>query len=318
MSGKKAKGIDAIGPIEIQRLPAPARQELADLYAMVERTGFWPPQIFAVLGAVAPKPKGGDRILGQLPFFMKLWSKIRYPLSERWSSELAEFWDSAVKGSSALQAALVRRCMDECCHALSIASGTILLDIEKFYDSISIPLVCQAGLRQDFLAITLAMELQMFLAPRHLRERKWASRSILPYRSLVAGSPHGGKLDKAMLGPVLQEAHQRYQLNVMMRTFVDDTVIRAEGTVEGVSDTLISAGGFIGRKSLMMLAWLFLTKLLLLAMENIQDSCCWAEGPRHTSQVCGHCGGPWRRYRRRTSSHQAQSQEQNGTSHKQI
>eukprot|EP00959_Pyramimonas_sp_CCMP1952_P140850 2947808-Pyramimonas_sp.AAC.1 len=28
------------------------------------------------MGAVAPKPKGGDRILGQLPFLMMLWSKI--------------------------------------------------------------------------------------------------------------------------------------------------------------------------------------------------------------------------------------------------
>eukprot|EP00959_Pyramimonas_sp_CCMP1952_P005689 119277-Pyramimonas_sp.AAC.1 len=67
----------------------------------------WPPQLFAVPGAVAPKAKGGDRVLGQLPFFMKLWSKIRYPLSEEWSEGLSEFGGTAIRGSSSLQAALV-------------------------------------------------------------------------------------------------------------------------------------------------------------------------------------------------------------------
>eukprot|EP00959_Pyramimonas_sp_CCMP1952_P054385 1137346-Pyramimonas_sp.AAC.1 len=95
-----------MGPIEIQRLPKPARRELVAIYETIEARVMWPAQVFAVMGAVAPKPKGGDRILGQLPFLMKLWSKIRYPLSERWSEDLAEFWDTAVRGSSSLQAAL--------------------------------------------------------------------------------------------------------------------------------------------------------------------------------------------------------------------
>eukprot|EP00959_Pyramimonas_sp_CCMP1952_P007693 160579-Pyramimonas_sp.AAC.1 len=58
LSGKKAKGIDAMGPPEVQRLPAPARRELVELYAKLERDGIWPPQLFAVVGAVAPKPRG--------------------------------------------------------------------------------------------------------------------------------------------------------------------------------------------------------------------------------------------------------------------
>eukprot|EP00959_Pyramimonas_sp_CCMP1952_P376200 7879877-Pyramimonas_sp.AAC.1 len=173
---------------------------------------------------------------------MKLWSKIRYPLLEEWSEGLSEFWDTAVRGSSSLQAALVRCCMDECCSIMNIASGTILLDLEKFYDSISSPLLCKAGLRQGFPAIILALELQMSPAPRYLRERQWASREILPTKSLVAGSPHGGKLAKAMLGPLLHSAHLRFQHSIMMRTSIDDTIIRAKGTARAVTDTLIQAG----------------------------------------------------------------------------
>eukprot|EP00959_Pyramimonas_sp_CCMP1952_P067963 1418516-Pyramimonas_sp.AAC.1 len=47
LNAKKAKGIDAMGPIEVQRLPAPARQELVQLYNRVEDEGMWPPQLFA-------------------------------------------------------------------------------------------------------------------------------------------------------------------------------------------------------------------------------------------------------------------------------
>ena len=57
LSRSKAKGIDNIGPIEVQRLPEDARLELVQLLNRVEETGCWPRQIFATLGAVAPKAK---------------------------------------------------------------------------------------------------------------------------------------------------------------------------------------------------------------------------------------------------------------------
>ena len=65
--------------------------------------------------------------------------------------------------------------------------------------------------------------------------------------SLLAGSPHGGKLAKAMLGANMQSAHAQYWLSIMVRTFVDDAVIRAEGTVAVATDALISAGGYLGQ-----------------------------------------------------------------------
>ena len=58
MNGKKAKGVDAMGPIEVQRLPPEARQELLGLLQQVEQLGEWPHQLSMVIGAVAPKPKG--------------------------------------------------------------------------------------------------------------------------------------------------------------------------------------------------------------------------------------------------------------------
>ncbi|CAK0907803.1 unnamed protein product, partial [Prorocentrum cordatum] len=229
-------GDPSAGEAEVQRLPRPGREELVHIHDC-EKLVMWPFQFFAVVGAVAPKPTGGDRILGQLPFVMKAWSKLRCPLCESWCDELAEFWDTAVRKSSALQASLTRAIMDECCSFLGITVGAILLDLGKFYDRISMPLLCVACMKQGFPAITLTMELHMYLAPRYLREGQWLSKAITVGKSVAAGSPHGGELVKAMLGPPLQAAHQRYQLSIMMRTFVDDTIIRTEGTESNVEST---------------------------------------------------------------------------------
>ncbi|CAK0869093.1 unnamed protein product, partial [Prorocentrum cordatum] len=240
----QAEGIDAVGRVEVQRLPAPARQDLVSLRA---RDGKKSARLFAALGAVAPQPKGGGRIPGQLPFLMKLWSKMRDRFSEGWSDRLAEFRGAAARGSSPLQAAIVRSCMGDCCPILFDSSAAILLDLEELNDSISMPVLRKAGLRQGSPAIIVAVELQMFPAPRYLRGRRRVSRDILPAKSLVAGSPRGGKLAKAVQGPILYDAHLRYQRSIVIRTFIDDAAIRVEGTVRSGADALIEAGGFAGR-----------------------------------------------------------------------
>eukprot|EP00959_Pyramimonas_sp_CCMP1952_P337660 7071025-Pyramimonas_sp.AAC.1 len=67
------------------------------------------------------------------------------------------------------------------------------------------------------------------MAPRHLKDQNSISKQILPRRSVVAGSLNGGRLAKAFLGPILQQAQQRFEGRIMLRTFVDDTVLRVEG-----------------------------------------------------------------------------------------
>ena len=131
--------------------------------------------------------------------------------------------------------------MDETARTLGISCGTLLLDLAEFYDSISIPVLVRHALAQKFPAIVLRMELHLSLAPRFLKERKWLSREILPWRSLVAGSPHGAQLAKAFLGPLLHQAQLNYQARIGLWTYVDDTAVRSQGTV-AVTDRRIRAG----------------------------------------------------------------------------
>eukprot|EP00959_Pyramimonas_sp_CCMP1952_P031254 655088-Pyramimonas_sp.AAC.1 len=73
------------------------------------------------------------------------------------------------------------------------------------------------------------MEVQLYAGPRHLRQRAWLGRRLQPERSVVAGSVHGGKLAKVMLGPVIARAHRACE-RAQLWTLIDDTVIRSAGT----------------------------------------------------------------------------------------
>eukprot|EP00959_Pyramimonas_sp_CCMP1952_P157972 3303239-Pyramimonas_sp.AAC.1 len=65
----------------------------------------------------------------------KTWSQIRSSITSQWSDGLSAFWDTAIRGSSALRAAMLRSLMDEASATFRVSSATVL-DIAKFYDSI--------------------------------------------------------------------------------------------------------------------------------------------------------------------------------------
>ena len=67
-----------------------------------------------------------------------------------------------------------------------------------------------------------------------------ASEVIHPTRSLVAGSPHGVRSAKLFLRPLLQRAQARADF-VTSWTFIDDAVLRSEGTATQVETCLVRA-----------------------------------------------------------------------------
>ncbi|CAK0804577.1 unnamed protein product, partial [Prorocentrum cordatum] len=77
LRAKKRKGADATGPVEVQRLPDEATEELKGFHAAIETHYMWLGQVSVVIGAVALKRRGGDRVLGLLRFLVKLWAKVR-------------------------------------------------------------------------------------------------------------------------------------------------------------------------------------------------------------------------------------------------
>ena len=120
------------------RLPPEGREELRQLLVECERRGCWPRQLLGVIGATLPKSAGGERIIGMLPLPPKVWSRARSSVTSSWTDGLGAFWDSAIRGSSALRAALLRAVMDETGMELGVAASTLYMDVDNFYDLVSL------------------------------------------------------------------------------------------------------------------------------------------------------------------------------------
>ncbi|CAK0811743.1 unnamed protein product, partial [Prorocentrum cordatum] len=76
---KKAKGVDALSPLDIQRQPDAARQAFVDTLNAIEAAGVWPSSLSSVLGAAIPKEAGGCRVLGLVPMPQKAGLQIGFP-----------------------------------------------------------------------------------------------------------------------------------------------------------------------------------------------------------------------------------------------
>ncbi|CAK0899956.1 unnamed protein product [Prorocentrum cordatum] len=99
LPAKKAKGVDVLNPIDIQRQPLVARQCLVDILNNIEQAGAWPSPLSSVLGAAIPKGAGGNRVLGLVPTPHKVWSKVvkwkdvRGPIAAVQATLLQIGWD---------------------------------------------------------------------------------------------------------------------------------------------------------------------------------------------------------------------------------
>ena len=131
--------MDWWAPREAEALPPEAIEELVTLLRASERKCTFPLQVLCNIIALISKPKGGDRPIGLACFLYCVWSIIRAPPTVQWDERKAGFWDDAVRGSSALQATLLRRAKAEAAILGGKHCGELCWDMEKFYDSV--PLV---------------------------------------------------------------------------------------------------------------------------------------------------------------------------------
>eukprot|EP00959_Pyramimonas_sp_CCMP1952_P013939 294860-Pyramimonas_sp.AAC.1 len=87
MKTKAGLGVDRLTPIDFERLPDSALEELSGIYEAIEASVSWPWQLLVCLGRLLPKKSSGDRVIGILPMFCRLWSLARDDLSKQWSRD---------------------------------------------------------------------------------------------------------------------------------------------------------------------------------------------------------------------------------------
>ena len=106
-------GLDWWAPRELKNLSVESIKKLTNIMNRSERVMAPPVQSLLSLIALIPKPIKGDRPVVLASMWFVLWSALRSPEVDPWEAEFVEHWDSAIRGSSALRAALRRRLFDE-------------------------------------------------------------------------------------------------------------------------------------------------------------------------------------------------------------
>eukprot|EP00959_Pyramimonas_sp_CCMP1952_P341498 7153725-Pyramimonas_sp.AAC.1 len=115
---------------------------------------------------------------------IRIWSRMRSGVVESWTQQREDHWGTALRGSSALRAALLSATLDETGHAMGIAHAGLFADMEQFYDSLDPGWLIDTGIKLDFSPTVMSMEVEAFLRPRHLKHTEWIGPRIDPTCSI--------------------------------------------------------------------------------------------------------------------------------------
>ena len=153
------------------------------------------------------KPNGGIRPIALMPMLYRLWTKIRKVNIGQWESVHGGPWDAALKGSSALRAAVYGTFFDELCSEEDRYIASILYDMEKFYDNISIPKLLGEAEQLDYPAHAMSMGIQMHMAPRLIKARDCYCYAPLPSNGIIAGCTQSNSFARVLLHRLMDTAN---------------------------------------------------------------------------------------------------------------
>ena len=117
----------------------------------------------------------------------RLWTKVRRPQLDSWESAWAGPWDAAVKGSSALRAAILGMLQDEVAVYRGRNTLTTLWDEEKIDDNIDVVQLINKAEPLEYPFCILVLGLQLHMSPRGLKCYKHCPGLVLPRNGIIAG-----------------------------------------------------------------------------------------------------------------------------------
>ena len=115
------------------------------------------------------------------------FGKIRLPEVDAWEQAWAGPWDAAVKGSSALRAAILNLLQDEVAVYRGRHTLTTLWDEENFYDNMDVVQLMDKSVEVDYPLDILIPGLQLHMSPRGLKCYDHCPGVVLPRNGIIAG-----------------------------------------------------------------------------------------------------------------------------------
>ena len=101
-------GWDKLHPKAIRRISDSLLNLLVRIMVQCELAGTWPAMVALVLIALLPKPEGGYRPIGLIPFLPRLWMRARKGIASKWEQSNARPFLFVGKGTGADVAAWIQ------------------------------------------------------------------------------------------------------------------------------------------------------------------------------------------------------------------
>ena len=125
-------GADRWRARDLANLPLQAFSAPSGFLETCERELAWPPQWMAIYTSLLPKSEIDERPIAVAPLLFSLWCKARGHEADESCSARAGFWDTAVRGNSALRAGIQRMLMNETIQWLQYRFAMVCWDLESF------------------------------------------------------------------------------------------------------------------------------------------------------------------------------------------
>ena len=229
----KARECEALGP--------EGAEAISEILNQVETELKWPAQVLLNLIVYLAKAGGGERPVTLSSALYRLYGKIRKPEMAAWTEKKAGFWDTAVKGSSALKTALMREFWNEVCLEKGLEAAELLLDMEKFFDTLKPEILAPRAIELGYPPIFLYLGLLVHRAARVLKGDGTHSDPQIVQQSILAGCVQSVDWTRAHLFDLLDDLHMAYR-PTQIKSWVDDLALRAQGLAGTTAERVINAG----------------------------------------------------------------------------
>ncbi len=240
--GGTGLGMDALRPHHIALLSKSARKGLAAVLMAVERAGRWPAVVRWVTSVALGKKLGGARLIGLSTTLYRVWARLRYVdcrgvLEQR----IARPFFAAAPGRGADRAAFEMSLAAEAAEARDDTVAAASVDIEKFYEHITVADYAEGALRQGVPKCVVLLTAHLYLGPRVIRVDNAVSAPLFPRRSIVAGCGWATLLVRVMMLPSidvfmvkLHDLAGRWGVRISTCIYVDDGVLMTTGARDPV------------------------------------------------------------------------------------
>ena len=239
---RAAMGVDLMPGQMLKDLPIDTWDGLAEECNHWEQTLALPLQAVISIMTVLPKPQGGERLIALMHRLLRAYFKARRWHIDVWEQAKGEWWDTAIKGSSALQAAISRAFGAEMAVLAGASVVAGFIDIEKFYDSLDPHTLVVQLIRLGFPAVSLLLHLQAHWGLRCIMKGGVISPLFGVTRSILAGCTSSNAIARAYLHHVCEELTWQIP-SVKLNTFVGDFVLWLIGSKVTLATEMTNALG---------------------------------------------------------------------------